>query len=52
MNQDGRFLTRQQLVYELRSTLERVGMNQARYFGHRFRIGAATMAARNGMKDS
>ena len=50
--QDGRCLTRQRLVCEVRSALERAGMDQSKYCGHSFRIGAATTAAKNGMEDA
>ena len=50
--QDGRYLTRQRLVGAVRGALERAGMDQSRYCGHSFRIGAATTAAARGVEDS
>ena len=49
---DGRYLTRQRFVVAVREALEREGVNQSKYCGHSFRIGAATMAAAKGMEDS
>ena len=50
--QDGRFLTRQRLVGAVREALEAAGVDQSKYSGHSFRIGAATTAAARGMEDS
>lgn len=49
---DGRYLTRQRLVAEVRSALVRAGMDQSNYSGHSFRIGAATTAAERGIEDA
>ena len=49
---DGRPLTRQRLVEALRAALTRVGLDQSKYCGHSFRIGAATTAAAKGIEDS
>ena len=49
---DGRFLTRQRLVEELRKVLRKTGVDQSKYCGHSFRIGAATTAAARGIEDS
>ena len=49
---DGRPLTRQCLVTVLREVLQVAGMDQSKYSGHSFRIGAATTAAARGMEDS
>ena len=49
---DGRYLTRQRFVVAVREALERAGLEQAKYCGHSFRIGAATTAAAKGMEDS
>ena len=50
--QDGRLLTRQRFVEEVRKALQQAGIDQSRYCGHSFRIGAATTAAARGMEDS
>ncbi len=50
--QDGRYLTRQRLVTELRQVLEKAGLDQSKYCGHSFRIGAATTAAERGIEDA
>ena len=50
--QSGTPLTQTFLVVELKKALEQVGIEQSRYNGHSFRIGAATMAARQGIEDS
>ena len=50
--QDGRFLTRQRLVNSIREALQAAGIDQTKYCGHSFRIGAATTAAQRGMEDS
>ena len=52
MFRDGRFLTRQRLVEEVRQVLQKAGMDQSKYCGHSFRIGAATTAAARGVEDS
>ena len=49
---DGRYLTCQRLVAEVRDALERAGLDQSRYCGHSFRIGAATTAAERGIEDA
>ena len=48
---DGRYLTRQRLVTAVREALQAAGLDELRYCGHSFRIGAVTAAAR-GMEDS
>ena len=50
--QDGRLLTRQRLVDNIRAALQAAGIDQPKYCGHSFRIGAATTAAQRGMEDS
>lgn len=50
--QDGRFLTRQRLVDYIREALRAAGIDQSKYCGHSYRIGAATTAAQRGMEDS
>ena len=49
---DGRFLTRQRFVVAVRGALQEAGIDQSKYCGHSFRIGAATTAASRGMEDS
>ena len=50
--EDGRFLTRQRFVDAVREALERAGVDQTKYCGHSFRIGAATTAAARGVEDA
>lgn len=50
--QDGRALTRQRLVANLRTALRDIGLCPENYAGHSFRIGAATAAAACGIQDS
>ena len=50
--QDGRLLTRQRFVEEMRKALQQAGIDQSKYCGHSFRIGAATTAAARGKEDS
>ena len=50
--EDGRRLTRDRLVAEVRRALERAGVDPSHYSGHSFRIGAATTAAACGLQDS
>ena len=49
---DGRCLTRQRLVLAVKKALQQAGVEQSKYNGHSFRIGAATTAAANGLEDS
>ena len=49
--QDGSYLTRAKFVDLVREALQRVGVDQRRYCGHSFRIGAATTAAQKGLED-
>ena len=49
---DGRLLTRKRFVDAVRAFLSAAGINEKRYNGHSFRIGAATFAAANGIEDS
>ena len=49
---DGRYLTRQRLVLAVRAALQGAGIDQSKYCGHSFRIGAATTAAAHGLEDS
>lgn len=49
---DGATLSRPRLVQSLRQALHTVGVDDAQYSGHSFRIGAATAAARAGLSDS
>ena len=48
---DGRFLTRDRLVREIRIVLEQSGLDASKYCSHSFRIGAATTAAAKGLED-
>ena len=50
--QDGRYLTRDLLVREIRLALGSVGIDVSAYSGHSFRIGAATSAASAGVEDA
>ena len=52
MFEDGRFLTCQPFVDAVREALERAGVDQTKYCGHSFRIGAATTAAARGVEDA
>ena len=49
---DGRFLSRARFVELVRKGLCSAGVDQSKYSGHSFRIGAATTAAAKGMEDS
>ena len=52
MFSDGRFLTRAALVSRLKAALVIAGVDDKKYSGHSFRIGAATTAAACGVQDS
>ena len=45
-------LTKPRFISELRTALSAVGLEQASFAGHSFRIGAATAASRAGLSDS
>ena len=45
-------LTRARLVDHMHEALAKAGIDQSRYSGHSFRIGAATTAAARGIEDS
>ena len=49
---DGRVLTRERFVKELRAALKAGGFRADDYAGHSFRIGAETTVASHGMPDS
>lgn len=49
---DGRPLTKQMFGDRVKKALERAGVDPTHYSGHSFRIGAATMAAANGVNDA
>ena len=49
--EDRRPLTRQRFVVLVRDALRKVHIDQSKYCGHSFRIGAATTAAAKGMED-
>ena len=44
----GKVLSRQRFVDAVRDGLHRAGIEESKYCGHRFRIGAATTAAKKG----
>ena len=48
---DSPFLTRQRLVEALCLALARSGIDDSKYFGHSFRIGAATTVVSKGVED-
>ena len=50
--EDGRFLTRELLVQEVRDALRQRGMDASVYTGHSFRIGAVTTAAAACIEDA
>ena len=50
--EDGHPLTRERFVAKVREVLQQIGIDQSKYSGHSFRIGAATTAARTGIQDS
>ena len=49
---DGQFLSRKRFVELVRDGLARTDVDQEKYCGHSFRIGAATTAAAKGIEDS
>ena len=49
---DGRLLTRRRFVEAVKGALTAAGIDERRYNGHSFRIGAATTAAAKGIEDS
>ena len=52
MFSNGSFLTKQRFVTKVREALQKTGLEEAKYNGHSFRIGAATIAAAKGLEDS
>ena len=50
--EDGNFLARHYFVSVVRGALQKAGVDQSKYCGHSFRIGAATTAVARGMEDS
>ena len=48
---DGAGLTRSRFVAQIREALRTAGVDESRYNGHSFRIGAATTAAARGIED-
>ena len=50
--EDGRLLTRQRFVSQLREALRKAGIESRDYAGHSFRSGAATTAARCGINEA
>ena len=49
---DGKPLTRERFVQQVRAALSQAGINYKGYSGHSFRIGAATTAAKRGVADA
>ena len=49
---DGRYLTRARFVAAVRAALREASIDDSKYSGHSFRIGAATTAAQQGLPDS
>jgi hypothetical protein len=49
---DGRLLTWERFVAAVRAALRQVAVDDSKYSGHSFRIGAATTAAQRGVPDS
>ena len=49
---DGRPLTRERFVSQVRQALRSAGIDASKYAGHSFRIGAATTASACGLQDS
>lgn len=49
---NGKMLTREKFVREIRSALSKAGLDPEVYAGHSFRIGAATVAYAKGIEDS
>ena len=49
---NGNYLTRERFVTAMRTALAAAGINPSHYAGHSFRIGAATIAAQQGIQDS
>ena len=50
--EDGWFLTRGHFIDAVWTALNSAGVDQQKYCGHSFRIGAATIAAARGIEDS
>ena len=50
--QDGKPLSRPRFVTKIKRALSAAGIDPKPYSGHSFRIGAATMAAKQGVEDS
>lgn len=50
--EDGKVLSRQRFVDAVRDGLHKAGIDESKYCGHSFRIGAATTAAEKGIEDS
>ena len=50
--EDGRYLTWDRFVSEVREVLVVAGVDTSKYAGHSFHIGAATTAAEQGIQDS
>jgi len=52
ISREGTFLTQQVFVTAVRKALESAGVDQSKYCGHSFWIGAATTVAAKGVEDS
>ena len=50
--EDGRFLTRESLIVQVRDALSASGLDASKYSGHSFRSGAATTALEAGISDA
>ena len=50
--EDGKGLTRARFVLEVKAALEEAGMDETKYSGHSFRIGAATTSVQQGLGDA
>ena len=52
LHSDGKFLSRESLVTEIRTALSKSSLDASKYSGHSFRSGAATTALETGMSDA
>ena len=50
--EDGKGLTRARFVTEVKAALEEADMDETKYSGHSFRIGAGTTAVQQGLGDA
>ena len=49
---DGRHLTQERFVTAMRTALKQASIDDSKYSGHSFRIGAATTTAQQGLSDT